>query len=47
MQIITSDEVGNGLVLLYVAQAVAGKAGAGAFLVVIFMVCQHLQEMNE
>ena len=35
----TSDEVGNGLVLPYVAQTVAGKAGAGAFLVVIFMVC--------
>jgi hypothetical protein len=34
---ITSDEVGNGLVLPYVPQAVAGKAGAGAFLVVIFM----------
>jgi Na+/proline symporter len=47
MQMMTSDEVGNGLVLPYVAQAVAGKAGAGAFLVVIFTVRQHLQEMNE
>lgn len=35
----TSDEVGNGLVLRYVAQAVAGEAGARAFPVVIFMVC--------
>ncbi|KAE8334073.1 Sodium:solute symporter family-domain-containing protein [Aspergillus sergii] len=33
----TPDEVNAGLVLPYVAQAVAGKAGAGAILLVIFM----------
>ncbi|OJI96223.1 hypothetical protein ASPVEDRAFT_78001 [Aspergillus versicolor CBS 583.65] len=33
----TSSEVSAGLVLPYVAQAVAGKAGAGAILVTIFM----------
>lgn len=35
---LTADEVANGLVLPYVAQAVAGKAGAGAILLTIFMV---------
>lgn len=38
LQAMTDDEVGSGLVLPFVAQAVAGKAGAGAFLVTIFMV---------
>jgi SSS family transporter len=33
----TASEVNAGLVLPYVAQAVAGKAGAGAILLVIFM----------
>lgn len=33
----TSEEVSAGLVLPYVAQAVAGKVGAGTILVVIFM----------
>jgi Na+/proline symporter len=32
------EEIGGGLVLPYVAQAVAGKAGAAALLVTIFMV---------
>jgi hypothetical protein len=35
----TADEVDNGFVLPYVAQAVAGKAGAATILLVIFMVC--------
>jgi Na+/proline symporter len=35
----TSQEVDEGLVLPYVAQAVAGKGGAAALLLVIFMVC--------
>lgn len=36
----TSTEVDNGLVLPYVVQTVAGKAGAGALLLTIFMVCR-------
>lgn len=34
----TAEEVDAGLVLPYVTQAVAGKAGAGALLLTIFMV---------
>lgn len=37
----TEADVSSGLVLPYVAQAVAGKAGAGALLVTIFMVFTH------
>lgn len=36
----TAEEVGGGLVLPFVAQTVAGKAGAGAILLTIFMVSQ-------
>ncbi|KAI1629485.1 SSS family solute:Na+ symporter [Exophiala viscosa] len=39
---LTADEVANGLVLPYVAQAVAGKAGAGAILLTIFMSCTSI-----
>ncbi|KIW26206.1 uncharacterized protein PV07_09319 [Cladophialophora immunda] len=35
----TAEEVGAGLVLPYVSQAIAGKGGAGAVLVIIFMSC--------
>lgn len=34
----THAEVSGGLVLPYVSQAIAGKGGAGAVLVIIFMV---------
>ena len=34
----TSEEVASGLVLPYVSQAIAGKGGAGAVLVIVFMV---------
>jgi hypothetical protein len=34
----TEEEISSGLVLTYVAQAVAGKAGAAAILLTIFMV---------
>jgi hypothetical protein len=34
----TDEEIGAGLVLPYVAQAVAGQAGAAVLLVIIFMV---------
>lgn len=37
-QMMTSDEVNAGLVLPFVAQAVAGRSGAAAILVVTFMV---------
>lgn len=36
---LTATEVSNGLVLPYVAQTVAGKGGAAAILITIFMVC--------
>ncbi|KAG9796326.1 urea active transporter-like protein, partial [Aureobasidium melanogenum] len=38
----TAEEVSGGLVLPYVAQAVAGKAGAGAILLTIFMSCTSI-----
>ncbi|EOO00270.1 putative urea active transporter protein [Phaeoacremonium minimum UCRPA7] len=37
-RLMTAEEVDAGLVLPYVTQAVAGKAGAGALLLTIFMV---------
>ncbi|KAH8650014.1 SSS family solute:Na+ symporter [Xylariales sp. PMI_506] len=36
-RLMTTDEIQNGLVLPYVAQAVTGKVGAGLLVVVIFM----------
>ncbi|KAL2444296.1 putative urea active transporter 1 [Exophiala dermatitidis] len=38
----TAEEVSGGLVLPYVAQAVAGKGGAGAILLTIFMSCTSI-----
>lgn len=35
----TAEEVSSGLVLPFVSQAIAGKGGAGAVLVIIFMAC--------
>lgn len=34
----TYEEVANGLVLPYMSQAVAGKCGAAAILLILFMV---------
>ncbi|KAI1206058.1 sodium/proline symporter [Annulohypoxylon truncatum] len=41
-RMMTAEEVTSGLVLPYVVQAVAGKAGAGALLVTIFMACTSI-----
>jgi Na+/proline symporter len=43
----TAAEVSNGLVLPYVAQTVAGKGGAAAILLSIFMVSQNLRQTLE
>ncbi|OTB03865.1 hypothetical protein M426DRAFT_73758 [Hypoxylon sp. CI-4A] len=41
-RMMTTEEVTSGLVLPYVVQAVAGKAGAGALLLTIFMACTSI-----
>ncbi|KAF4460306.1 Sodium solute symporter [Fusarium albosuccineum] len=41
-RLMTPEEVSGGLVLPYVAQAVAGKAGAAALLITIFMACASI-----
>ncbi|CAM1510940.1 Fc.00g084530.m01.CDS01 [Cosmosporella sp. VM-42] len=41
-RLMSPEEVSSGLVLPFVAQAVAGKAGAAAFLVTIFMACTSI-----
>jgi urea-proton symporter len=38
----TTEEVSSGLVLPYVSQALAGKGGAGAVLVIVFMACTSI-----
>lgn len=38
----TTEQVSSGLVLPYMSQAIAGKGGAGAVLVIVFMVCPSL-----
>ena len=38
----TAAEVSSGLVLPYTSQALAGKGGAGAVLVIIFMACTSI-----
>ena len=43
----TSEEVSSGLVLPYVSTAIAGKGGAGAVLVIVFMVRLPLSAMAQ